>query len=93
MGTTASGLVTAIVLDGMPGTSASRGSCTTTLPPATATATAPAAPSSSAPESTTATARSPQEPASERNIGSAAGRTPFSFGPRLSSTASARTSR
>ena len=31
--------------------------------------------------------------ASERNIGSAAGRTPFSFGPRLSSIALRRTSR
>ena len=91
--TTASGVVTASVLDGMPATSASLGSCTITLPPASATAAAPAAPSSSAPESTTATAREPQARASERNIGSAAGRTPFSVGPWLSSTASARTSR
>ena len=42
----------------------------------------PAAPSSSAPESTTASRAAPRRAASERNIGSAAGRTPFSFGPR-----------
>ena len=85
--------VTASALAGMPGTSASSGSWTITCPPACAIASAPAAPSSSAPERTTATAAAPQAPASERNIGSAAGRTPFSFGPRLSSIRSARISR
>ena len=59
IGTTRSGVVTAITLDGIPATSASCGSWTTTVPPASATAAAPTAPSSSAPESTTATARSP----------------------------------
>jgi hypothetical protein len=85
--------VAARAADGMPGTTASEGSWTITRPPASATATAPAAPSSSEPDNTIAMPRSPQARASERNIGSAAGRTPFSFGPRLSSTTSARISR
>jgi hypothetical protein len=66
----------------MLGTVASPGSWTITTPPASVTARAPLLPSPSAPERTTATALSPYAAASDRSIGSTAGRTAFSFGPR-----------
>src|SRR4051794_2540516 len=77
----------------MLGTIASAGSWTNTVPPDCATVRAPSLPSPSAPDSTTATARPSSAAAIDRSMVSTAGRTPFSFGPRVSSMRPSRTSR
>ena len=69
---------------GMEANRASAEACTTTRPPARTTSAEPTAPSSSIPDSTTATTRGPAHRAALANITSIAGRWRFTLGPLLS---------
>src|SRR4051812_12081145 len=71
----------AMALRGMSAKAASAGSCVIVIPPALRTATVPAAPSSSVPDSSTDTTRGPCACAAVRSSGSMAGRDPFSRAP------------
>ena len=77
----------------MSGACALSGVCTTLSPPRALIDIIPAVPQSPYPDSTTPITRDPYAVEAVRNRTSAAGRCPFSFGPRTTSIAPCRTIR